>query len=186
MQLNPITAIAVLLFLVASLSVAGCTTSTNTATSTPPPSIDAAAAAITDEFLHSGYVIITPFVKSTNAEGIITYMGVVKDGENSLTPYIHNLTLEVTKNRNDTTTRFDAWVRNATERGYTGSVQDAGIARYWSGTKRAAVTNVTLGVWVVGQQPKGFTTVLYASQPPKSVSALSDGYLVSADFATKA
>jgi hypothetical protein len=185
MQLKPITALVVLSLVVASLMVSGCTTSTNTATSTPPPSIDAAAATINDEFLQSGYVLITPFVKSTNAAGIITYTGVVKDGENSLTPYIHNLTLEVTKNRNDTSTRFDAWVRNATERGYIGSVQDVGIARYWSGTKGAA-TNATLGVWIVGQQPKGFTTVLYASQPPKSVSALSDGYLVSADFATKA
>jgi Ca2+-binding RTX toxin-like protein len=185
MQFKPIAVILVLFLVVASLLVAGCTSSTNTTTPTSLPTSDTAAA-ITNEFSQSGYVIIIPFVKSTNAAGIVTYTGIVKDGENSLTPYTHNLTLEVTKNRNDTTTRFDAWVRNATQRGYTGSVQDAGIARYWSGTQGAAVMNATHGVWIVGQQPKGFTTVLYASQPPKSVSALSDGYIVSADFATEA
>ncbi|MGZ4863326.1 MAG: hypothetical protein ACXV5H_00960 [Halobacteriota archaeon] len=186
MQLKPITTIAVLLVVVASLSVTGCTTSTNTPTSTLQPSIDTAAATITDEFTKSGYIIITPFVKSTNAAGIVTYNGVVEDGEKAITPYIHNLTLEVTNNANDTVARFDAWVSNATELGYTGSVQDAGIARYWSGTQGATVVNASRGMWIVGQQPNAFVTVLYASQPPISLTTLSDSYFVSVDFATKA
>jgi len=179
-------AVVIALIFIASLLVSGCTTSTNTPTSTPLPSTDAAAAAITDELLQRGFVIITPFVKSTNAAGIVTYTGVVQDGENSLTPFVHNLTLEVTKNRNDTATRVDAWVRNATERGYTGiGVQDVGVARYWE-SGMGVVANTTHGVWIVGQQPNAFVTVLYATQPAMSVSTLSDGYFVAADFATKA
>jgi hypothetical protein len=181
---SKLAAIAVLSLVVASLLVVGCTTSTNTTTSTPLPITDAAKA-ITNEFSQSGFTIITPFVKSTNAAGNVTYTGVIKDGEKTLTPYIHNLTFEVTKNRNDTATRLDAWVRYATERGYTGAVQDAGVARYWSGTQGAA-TNATHGVWIVGQQPKAFVSVLYATQPPKDVTTLSDGYFVAVDFATKA
>ncbi len=52
------------------------------------------------------YVIKKPFSKSTNSNGNVVYSGVVQDGDDKLHPYSHKITIELTKNRDDTKTRY--------------------------------------------------------------------------------
>ncbi len=118
MQLKPITAIIVLLLVVASLFVAGCTvTDTNTPTSTTlqnatslyqigTTTTNAIAKGIADNYTKAGYDIVKPFTVGKNQFGNDVYAGVVR--ENSSThvhPYEHNVTIEIMKSKNDTQER---------------------------------------------------------------------------------
>ena len=87
MQLKPITAIIVLI-VVASLSVAGCTTGSNspsntatptatpTAKPTPTPAPDYTALLNSNPYLANGFVITTPY-KKTTINGKVAYEGVL-------------------------------------------------------------------------------------------------------------
>jgi hypothetical protein len=118
MQLKPITAIAVLLLVVASLLVAGCTV-TNTSNPSPTtsqnttslyqiktPTTNAMSKAITDNYTKAGYDVVPPFTVGKNQFGNDLYAGVVS--ENSSThvhPFEHNVTIEIMKSKNDTQER---------------------------------------------------------------------------------
>jgi hypothetical protein len=111
MQLKPITAIVVLLLVVASLLIAGCTTTTTSSTSDAVTTLNKA-------FTAWNATIVTPFKQTTNQFGNVIYSGVVKDGQQKLTPYVHNITLEETKNRSQSIERFNATVAQAKSQGY--------------------------------------------------------------------
>jgi hypothetical protein len=136
MQLKPITAITVLLLVVASLLVSGCTTTPTVPTVTTTPTVPTVinqttspanaaptsadlSATINRAFTAQNYTITTPFTRAVNQYGNMVYTGVVKDGENKLVPYVHNMTIEETKSRNETMSRFDAYVAQAQTMGYS-------------------------------------------------------------------
>jgi len=124
--------IAIIAFvIVASLSVAGCITTTTESPNTPSPTNSPSymtptytpikssptpiptssgdlSSYITAKFSED-YLIVKQFKKSTNSYGNVVYTGVVKDNEKKLYPYSHNVTIELTKNRDATKTRYAQW-----------------------------------------------------------------------------
>jgi outer membrane murein-binding lipoprotein Lpp len=117
MKLKPITAIIVLLLVVASLLVAGCTTSnTSNTNQTPSAATSTGNTAdksdlskdITASYVSRGYVVVKEFTKATNQYGNAVYTGVVKDNNATQlgTIYQHNVTIELTKNKTDTIQRL--------------------------------------------------------------------------------
>jgi hypothetical protein len=124
MQLKPITAIIVLSLVVASLFVLGCTTPASNPTASPS-SITSPSATSVDmatklnkAFTAQNFIIVKPFSQAVNQYGNVVYTGVVKDGEGKVVPYVHNMTVEETKSRNETITRFNAYVAQALSQGY--------------------------------------------------------------------
>jgi len=145
MQLKPITAVAVLSLVVASLLVSGCTTTvTNPTTSPPATSVDMTTK-LDNAFTTQNYTIIKPFTRAVNQYGNVVYTGTVKDGEDKLVPYVHNMTLEETKSRNESIARFNAYVAQALRRGYAEGLNSTTFEYLWVGnigqnmTKIAAV-----------------------------------------------
>ena len=118
MQLKPITVTAVLLLLIASLLIAGCTvTNTNTPTSTTSQNAtslyqirttttNAVAKGIADNYTKAGYAIVKPFTVGKNQFGNDVYAGVVRENSSThIHPYEHNVTIEIMKSKNETQTR---------------------------------------------------------------------------------
>lgn len=110
--MKPITAIVVLLLVVASFSVAGCSV-TNTGDNSSQnqiqfPTIETSdlSKEITANYASNGYEIVKAFTKATNQYGNVVYTGVVKEGnETHLNPYQHNVTVELMKNKTETQQR---------------------------------------------------------------------------------
>ena len=131
MRLRPMASIIVLLLVVASLSVAGCTvTKTNnqssTETQSPTPvyqiktaATNATSEAITDNYASNGYEIVKPFTIGANQYGNDVYMGVVRDNNSThLTPYQHNVTIELMKNKTETKQRVSQLAAIYSKQGY--------------------------------------------------------------------
>ncbi|MGZ4846411.1 MAG: hypothetical protein ACXV3D_00250 [Halobacteriota archaeon] len=185
-------AIVVALVVLASLLVAGCTSPT---TSSPTPSASAStntdvSTALTNEFTGRGFVVMQPFVKSTNGAGLVTYAGAFKDSENTLTPYVHNVTILLTKDRNATKTQFDSAVATAQARGYqgtnTGNVSGGSI---WQGSVGRHFSNPTDFVYISAQQPSQgvyYEIIHGPSEGRAYATSLGSEWLVSTDYATKA
>ncbi len=76
MQLKPIAVIAVLLLVVASLSIAGCTTNT---TSTPTPAKINVTEALAAKYEGENYTVTKAFSRQTDG----TYRGVVRENDSS-------------------------------------------------------------------------------------------------------
>jgi hypothetical protein len=186
MQLKPITAIAVLLLVVVSLSVAGCTTTntvTNQTTSPPTTSVN-----VTDQlnnaFTAQNFTILTPFTRSVNQYGNVVYKGVMKNGEGTLVPYIHNLTLEVTKDRNDSLKRADANIAQALGQGYVPSINTTGL---WDGkiSGTGDGSYPAKEVYVRIAQPNN--PIIWDALTTTGVTAIYEpSYKVSVDYMTKA
>ena len=108
----------IVLVMVASLAVAGCTV-TNTSNPSPtatqsPSSIyqikttatNATSAVITDDYAKGGYDIVKPFIVGTDQYGNTVYAGLVRDNSSShVTVYEHNITIEIMKGKPETITR---------------------------------------------------------------------------------
>ena len=110
--MKPITAIAVLLLVVASLSVTGCNTSTTSDNSSqnqiqfPTTETSDVSKDITASYASNGYDVVKAFTKATNQYGNVVYTGVVKDGNDThLAPFQHNVTIELMKNKTETQQR---------------------------------------------------------------------------------
>jgi hypothetical protein len=116
-MIKKIAAVTVLI-MVAALSVAGCTVTNTgntspTETQSPSPlyqvkttTTNATSNAITDSYAKGGYDILKQFIKGTNQYGNDVYIGVVRDNSSShVTPYEHNITIEIIKSKNETVTR---------------------------------------------------------------------------------
>ena len=115
------------------VSVAGCTSSnsptaqpTTQATVAPSTSVDMTTK-LDNAFISQNYTLVNPFTRAVNQYGNVVYMGVVKDGEGKLVPYVHNMTIEETKSRNASITRFNAYVGQALEQGYPQSSNSTGL-----------------------------------------------------------
>ncbi|MGZ4946817.1 MAG: hypothetical protein ACXV5N_10580 [Halobacteriota archaeon] len=115
-------AIAVFILMIASLSIAGCTSSStdtsNTASAGGASAGTDVSTALTNDFKDRGLVVVQPFTKSTNNAGLVTYNGVFKDGQNTLTPYQHNVTIMVANDRSGTQAQYNQSLAAAQARGY--------------------------------------------------------------------
>lgn len=132
----------IVLVMVTSLSVAGCTTpstgpnsttspSNNATVSIPAPKSADLSAQLNNAFTSKNYTLVVPFTRAVNQYGNWVYSGVVKDGEDKLVPYVHNMTIEETKNRSETLTRFNAYISQAMTNGYKESYNSTSS---WTGT----------------------------------------------------
>jgi len=195
MQLKSITAIAVLLLVIASLLVSGCTTS-NTPTATPTelptatptgqatvgstPSAgslaaDKLAGAIDEKYKSEGYTVNTPF-KVTKSGDTITYTGVVTDGQKVLTPKKHNVTVVLTTSRDTAKTAYQASIDEQKANGYVEYLtSNYSSYSYWMGYLGTTSSSnpSTPSVTVTLNQPYSSGLIL----PGDSNLYLSSGYV---------
>ena len=73
---------------------------------------------ISNAFTNQNFTIITPFTQTTNNQGNIAYKGAVENGEKTLVPYVHNVSIEETKNRNQSIAQYNAYIKQATAHRY--------------------------------------------------------------------
>jgi hypothetical protein len=181
MQLKPITAIVVL-FLVASLSSAGCTTTVSNTTISPESTSVDMTTKLENAFTARDFVIVSPFTKATNQFGDVVYTGVVKDGEKSLTQYVYNFTIEEANSRNQSISRFNAYVAQALKQGYPQSTgNQTGIFYGQLGTGFPPAKSVGISI----NEPDRGLTWPYPNGG-NGVSASNPNYTVVVVYMTKA
>jgi hypothetical protein len=177
MKLKPITAITVLLLVVASLLVAGCTTP-NTPTATPTaqgaqatPGADNLANAMTTYYKEQNYTVNTP-LKMTKSGDTMTYTGVVTDGPKVLTPYKRNITIVLTPTRTSAQTIYQTAIDTQKANGYQ-EYQKTNYSSfsYWIGHLGAtSSSNPSNRVFDMLNEPSGMLKL------PDS-SGFSNGYI---------
>ncbi|MGZ4911551.1 MAG: hypothetical protein ACXVI3_00285 [Halobacteriota archaeon] len=183
--------VAVIPVIIAALAVAGCATPTTNptpSTTTAQQTSSDVSSAITQTFVEHNYTIVTPFTKvapftpsAYNVSTIPTYTGVVKDGERTPTSYTHNITIQMPVNQATTDQLFDSLINAAMTQGYVKvNSQSFDTGRTWEGDESAS------HAYIVAQEPNASLRIVYNSSSPVSVSALSDEYLVSTDYASAA
>jgi hypothetical protein len=145
MKFKSIPVITVLLLVVASLLVSGCTTP-NTPTATPtatttaqgvqasPGTADNLAGVLTAYYKENNYTVNTPF-KMTKSGDTLTYTGVVTDGPKVLTPYKRNITVVLTPTRTTAQTIYQTAIDTQKALGYQ-EYQKTNVSSfsYWIGT----------------------------------------------------
>lgn len=181
-MLKKVGIICVVLTLVSVLiASSGCTSITNTTPSASvTPSSGDTLATISNAFTSQNFTVITPFNQTTNNQGNTIYKGVVKNGEKTLVPYTHNVTIEETKNRNQSIAQFNAYVAQATKQGYVGTLLETGM---WNG-KIGSGENPTKEVWIHINEPKWWGILLQGSNV--DIDIAHDQYTVAVDYMTKA
>jgi hypothetical protein len=115
-----------------------------------------------------------------DVQGNTMYTGVVKNGEKTLVPYAHNVTIEETKSRNDSIARYNAYVAQAEQQGYTGSQQEQGM---WYG-KIGTGENPPQEVWIHINEPQWWGLLLQGSKVEIDMS--HNQYTVAVDYMTQA
>jgi len=145
MQLKPISAIIVLVLLVASLSVAGCTSNTSPspttyAASSPTPMASSDYASYFNEFYSGGESMVKqPFTKGTTERGNAVYKGVTRNSS-ATGNYQFTTVIELTQSQSAAKKLYDQTVAQKLRGGFTALPDEA--ARY-----KAASPDVT-AVWV--------------------------------------
>jgi hypothetical protein len=149
MKLKPIAALTVLLLMVASLFVAGCTqttqqtdtvnsiladqSSSNKLTSgVGKLAADNLAGAINDLYKEKNYTVNTPFTMTKNGD-VITYHGVVTDGPQKLTPYKRNVTVVLVPDRAAARTTYRSAVDAQTAQGFQEDLSSNSSVVFWTG-----------------------------------------------------
>lgn len=112
------------LVIVASLSIAGCT-SNSTSSPTPTPATDLSSD-LTKAVESVNFIMERPFTKSINERGNDVYKGV---GRNSTSPGSASVTLvyEVTKSQNESKKVYDEAVATKLKEGYTADPSQAAM-----------------------------------------------------------
>jgi hypothetical protein len=157
MKLKQTTTIAVLLLMVASLFIAGCTNLNSPATSSPSPTVspspattatstpgptnalgvNATIAALTKGLTNTGNTIIEPFTASTNSLGNTVLTAKYR----STTGDVSTEKVELCKNSSNLETRFQALISDAKARGFSGDLNADG---YWNGSDANTGKVITL------------------------------------------
>jgi hypothetical protein len=189
MQLKPITAIAVLLLVVASLLVAGCTTPNTSSSTTNPttkPQTTLTPTATTEQQINQFYatkaVVVKPFVK-TVIDNHTAYIGTVMPFENaSLKQETRNMTIILCANRNDTLNMLHSEVQKVKSMGYAqyGGSQDDNL--YFDGYIPGGST--TPGVMIFASTPNQGVTM--SGIAPSYIPAPKvDSFAVYEDFTSE-
>jgi hypothetical protein len=194
MQFKSITVIAVLLLVVASLSIAGCTVSnTPTATPTEPPTAQGVqatvaatpdtsslgagnlAGAISDRYKSLNYAVNTPF-KVTKSGDTITYTGVVTDGPKVLTPYKRDITIVLTPTRTSARSIYQTSVDAQKTKGYEEYLSsNTSSSVYWIGLLGTTSSSnpSTPKIYVVINEPSSYSLYLPGNPSTESLSTTS-------------
>jgi hypothetical protein len=183
-----IAALAALLLVAVSLLVAGCTSPTTNPTPSPSTFVSTdTVAALTNDFTGRGFVVVQPFTKSTDQGGFVVYKGVIKDNEDTLTPYTHNITIILTKSRNETLKQYNKALNDAQVRGYQKILSgEMGSGTVWEGSVGRQYANQTNDVWVVAQQPGAGYEIIHGPGAGRAYAqSLSNEWLVSTAYNTK-
>jgi hypothetical protein len=169
MQFKPITAMIVLLLVVASLLVAGCVTSSdNTATNQP----------ITNDMISSlnkyfnstkNMTMVNSFEQTIVDHTHNAYIGSFKDGTDKLTPKLHNYTVIVASNSNDGQMLFAQQVNKTKSAGYVEITPT--LETQWHGYYKSSTTAANGEVYVTVCEPHNCTSTVaneFALQDPSS------------------
>jgi hypothetical protein len=169
MQFKPITAMIVLLLVVASLLVAGCTTSSdNTATNQP----------ITNDMISSlnkyfnstkNMTMVNSFEQTIVDHTHNAYIGSFKDGADKLTPKLHNYTVIVASNSNDGQMLFAQQVNKTKSAGYVEITPT--LETQWHGYYKSSTSAANGEVYVTVCEPHNCTSTVaneFALQDPSS------------------
>ncbi len=131
-MIKKVLAVVIVCALIPTL-IAGCTVSNTTVSPSPTgtrsfspfyeingTSTYETSNAIADSYAKAGYVIIKRFTEGINQYGNPTFQGVVEDNSGShLSPYEHDITIEVMKDKNQTTERAHQLKEYYSRQGYS-------------------------------------------------------------------
>jgi len=169
MQLKPITVIAVVLLVVASLLVSGCTTSTTNNTATNQPTTSDMISSLTTYFNSTKKEIITNPFKQITLANHTAYIGTFKDGDDKLTPKIHNYTVFVASNNTDAKTLFAQQVNAVKSEGYVENTPT--LDTQWRGWYKSTTSDANGLVHVTVCEPHSCTATVsneFALRDPSS------------------
>lgn len=165
----------VTLLMAAAVVSAGCTTSmTNTTTSSTSTEM---TTKLNNAFIAQNFSIVTSFMQATNQYGNVVYTGIVKDGQNKPIPQVHNITVEETKSRNETLSRYDAYIAQALKLGYAQAFKETDL---FLGTMGNG-TNATQSVGIRINEPNSGLTLYEAY-----VNIFDPHYTICVDYMTTA
>ena len=152
MQLKPITAIVVLFIIIASLLVAGCSTAPINNTATDQPTTNDIASSLNTYFNSTKKMImVNTFKQATVDHTHSAYVGSFKDGADKLTPKIHNYTVIVASNSNDSTMLFAQQVNATKSAGYVEITPT--LETQWHGYYKSSTSSANGEVYVTGCEP---------------------------------
>jgi hypothetical protein len=143
----------VILALVLSLSVAGCTSTTNNTAANPTstPSTSDMASSLTTYFGSTkNELIVTPFAQTT-IDNHTAYVGSFKDSNETLYPKIHNYTVIVANDNTDAKTLFAVQVNKSKSAGYIENPPT--LATQWRGYYESTTSDANGLVYVTVCQP---------------------------------
>jgi outer membrane murein-binding lipoprotein Lpp len=174
MQFKPITAIAVLLLVVASLLVAGCTTSSdNTATNNTATNQSTISDMINslNQYFNStkNMIMVNSFEQTIVDHTHNAYIGSFKDGADKLTPKLHNYTVIVASNSNDGQMLFAQQVNKTKSAGYVEITPT--LETQWHGYYKSSTSAANGEVYVTVCEPHNCTSTVaneFALQDPSS------------------
>ena len=150
MKFKSIPVITVLLLVVASLLVSGCTnTSTNSPSATSTSSPSATSTDFTNQ-INTAYknagtnktILVTPFTYKL-VNGMPTYTGVVKDGTSDLYPRQHNMTYILTGDRKEARSVFAQEINKSKALGYKGLSEPSNTSSIYFGYPSGTIANYT-------------------------------------------
>jgi hypothetical protein len=174
MQLKSITAIIVLFLVVASLLVTGCTTSSdNTATNQPTSSDTTTSDMISslDQYFNStkNMIMVNSFEQTIVDHTHNAYVGSFEEGADKLTPKIHNYTVIVATNSNDSKMLFAQQVNKTTSAGYVEITPT--LDTQWHGYYKSSTSDANGAVYVTVCEPHSCTATVaneFALRDPSS------------------
>ena len=169
MQLKLITVIAVLTLVVTSLLVAGCTTTTDNIATNQPTTNDMIGSL--NQYFNStkNMIMVNSFKQTTVDRTHTAYVGSFKDGADKLTPKIHNYTVIVASNSNDSKMLFAQQVNKTKSAGYVEITPT--LDTQWHGYYESSTSDANGAVYVTVCEPHNCTNTAaneFALRDPSS------------------
>jgi ABC-type Fe3+-hydroxamate transport system substrate-binding protein len=169
MQFKLITAIIVLLLVVASLLVAGCVTSSDN-TATNQPTTNGMISSLNKYFNSTkNMTMVNSFEQTIVDHTHNAYIGSFKDGADKLTPKLHNYTVIVASNSNDGQMLFAQQVNKTKSAGYVEITPT--LDTQWHGYYKSSTSAANGEVYVTVCEPHNCTSTVaneFALQDPSS------------------
>lgn len=149
MLFKPIAVIIVLSLMVASLSIAGCTTTPTNNTAIDQPTTNDITSSLNTYFNSTKkMILVNAFKQATVDHTHSAYFGSFKDGADKLTPKIHNYTVIVASNSNDTMMLFAQQVNTTESAGYVEITPT--LETQWHGYYKSSTSSANGEVYVTG------------------------------------
>ena len=169
MQLKSITAMIVLLLVVASMLVAGCVTSSDNTATNQPTTNDMISSL--NKYFNStkNMTMVNSFEQTIVDHTHNAYIGSFKDGADKLTPKLHNYTVIVATNSVDGQMLFALQVNKTKSAGYVEITPT--LDTQWHGYYKSSTSAANGEVYVTVCEPHNCTSTVaneFALQDPSS------------------